>query len=157
MNHVALYLFCLQPLIVSMGLSSCGNESGDDGTSSNEAKTSWTRPTYQDDVLTQASEVKNMFKNYKKHEKRFANCIFFDHLSIQFQEESVSGMAARRCSLGMEDRRGHEEAIRRFLRRIEDSAPDEPDGQGKTDSLYSPQYEPCLFFTSREAAGQGEV
>jgi len=42
----------------------------------------------------------------------------------------VSGMAARRCSLGMEDRRGHEEAIRRFLRRIEDRAPDEPDGQG---------------------------
>ena len=58
----------------------------------------------------------------------------------------MSGMAARRCSLGMEDRRGHEEAIRRFLRRIEDRAPDEPDGQGKTDSLYSPQYEPCLFF-----------
>ena len=43
----------------------------------------------------------------------------------------MSGMAARRCSLGMEDRRGHEEAIRRFLRRIEDRAPDEPDGQGK--------------------------
>ena len=57
--------------------------------------------------------------------------IIFDHLSIQFQEESVSGMAARRCSVGMEDRRGHEEAIRRFLRRIEDTAPDEPDGQGK--------------------------